>query len=110
MIESAQTIIGEKLFRMINLSAIQTEKDKKLYNSMKRHRFLNLRMLALQQYIDEEEIILDLSLEILEKLKHPMSPDRMIECFNEVTLVFQNVITCVGKASDITSDVQIPLM
>jgi hypothetical protein len=24
--------------------------------------------------------------------------------------VFQNVITCVGKASDITSDVQIPLM
>lgn len=39
-----------------------------------------------------------------------MSPDKMIECFNEVTLVFQNVITCVGKASDITSDVQIPLM
>lgn len=39
-----------------------------------------------------------------------MSPDKMTECLYEVTLVFQNVITCVGKASDITSDVQIPLM
>jgi hypothetical protein len=39
-----------------------------------------------------------------------MSPDKMIHCFHEVTLVFQNVITCVGKASDITSDVQIPMM
>ncbi len=50
---------------MIDLSTIQTEQDKKLYHSMNRHKFLNSKMLSLPQYIDEEEIILQLSLEIL---------------------------------------------
>ena len=53
MIETAQSIIGEKLYKMVKLGTVQTEKDKKLFNSMKRHKFLNLKMLALPQYIDE---------------------------------------------------------
>ncbi len=53
MIESAQNIVGEKLYKLINLSNAQTEQDRKLFNSMKRHRFINLKMFALPQYIDE---------------------------------------------------------
>lgn len=34
----------------------------------------------------------------------------MLQVFNEVTTVFQNIILITGKASDITADVQIPMM
>lgn len=34
----------------------------------------------------------------------------MLKTFHDVTIVFQNVILITGKASDITADVQIPLM
>jgi len=34
----------------------------------------------------------------------------MLKTFHDVTLIFQNVILTTGKASDITADVQIPLM
>jgi hypothetical protein len=34
----------------------------------------------------------------------------MLKIFNEITFVFQNVISINGKGSDVTADVQIPLM
>ena len=46
MIESAQAIIGEKLYSIINLNKFQTDTDKKIYNEMRRHSFLNLKHLG----------------------------------------------------------------
>lgn len=47
---------------------------------------------------------------ILAKLKIPQSATELLKIFHEATLIFQNIILITGKASDITADVQIPMM
>lgn len=39
-----------------------------------------------------------------------MSPEGLLKLFNSTTNTFQQVILATGKASDITADIQIPLM
>lgn len=51
-----------------------------------------------------------MALPLLEKIKVPQAPHELLKIFYEVTLIFQNIILTTGKASDITADVQIPLM
>lgn len=47
---------------------------------------------------------------MLGRLNKPCSPDRILKIFHDITLVIQNVIMITGSASDITADVQIPMM
>jgi hypothetical protein len=46
----------------------------------------------------------------MSKLSKPCCPDSIIKVFLELTLIFQNVILITGSATDITADVQIPMM
>ena len=46
----------------------------------------------------------------MESLNDPESAEGILQRLCDISLTFQNVILCTGKASDITADVQIPLM
>ena len=47
---------------------------------------------------------------MIEQLSKSQSADELLKVFHEIVTVFQNIILINGKASDITADVQIPMM
>lgn len=47
---------------------------------------------------------------MINQLYRPLCPDRILKIFYEITLIFQNVILTTGSGTDITADIQIPLM
>lgn len=67
-------------------------------------------MLDLAVYSEEEELLVGEALELLAELNMPNCADKLLRILQEVTLVFQNIVLTTGKASDITADLQIPLM
>jgi hypothetical protein len=62
------------------------------------------------KYEAEEELFTELALQAKEKLQRPQSPEGILGVFNEINMMFQQVILSTGKPSDITADIQIPLM
>ena len=51
-----------------------------------------------------------MTLPLLKGLNEPHSADELLKIFNDVTVAFQNIILTTGRASDITADLQIPMM
>lgn len=49
---------------------------------MQKHKFVNLKILELPQYIEEEELILEETEPILAKLKIPQSPNELLKIFH----------------------------
>jgi hypothetical protein len=67
-------------------------------------------MLDITNYEAEIEIIISESQKFINQLYRPLCPDKILKAFYDITLVFQNVILTTGSATDITADIQIPLM
>jgi len=56
---SASEIIGAKLYEILKINVAYTPKDQKIYEQMLKHRFINLKLLELPQYSEEEDLILE---------------------------------------------------
>ena len=46
-------LVGAKLYEVIKRGSITSEKDKKIYDQMQKHKFVTLKILELPQYSDE---------------------------------------------------------
>ena len=42
---TAKNLVGRELYKILNLNKNSSETDKKIYNQMKRHNFVNLKIL-----------------------------------------------------------------
>lgn len=87
-----------------------SDKDLTIFKQMEKHAFITPEMLDLHNYEAEIEIVVSESQKFLDQLVRPLCPDKILKIFYEITIVFQNVILTTGSATDITADIQIPLM
>lgn len=87
-----------------------SDKDLSIFKQMEKHAFVTPEMLDLHAYDAEVQIVVSESQKYIDQLARPLCPDSVLRVFYQVTLVFQNVILTTGSATDITADVQIPLM
>lgn len=87
-----------------------SDKDLTIFKQMEKHAFITPEMLDLLNYEAEIEIVVSESQKFIDQLARPLCPDKVLKIFYEITIVFQNVILTTGSATDITADIQIPLM
>jgi|JI6StandDraft_1071083.scaffolds.fasta_scaffold01224_1 hypothetical protein len=62
------------------------------------------------RYQLEEPLFTEVAMLFPNKLLNPQSPEAILSALHELNLIFQQVILSTGKASDITADIQIPLV
>lgn len=88
---------------------MRTPADIAFQNQLQKLRFVTMKHLE-ERYQLEEPLFTEVAIQLPAKLSRPLSTEGILKVLHEINLTFQQVILSTGKASDITADIQIPLV